>query len=79
MRNGKEVQKLLIDRFDRLESKVDKLFDIVPTLDKKIEVMKAETLTEAKTVSKIHGRIWGVITAAIALASVGVAILALLK
>ena len=68
------LEKLILDRFDRLEGKVDELLThTIPSIQTQIAVAKAETTTEARTMVRLHGRIWGGITLAISLAGLALA------
>ena len=57
------IEKMLVDRFDRLEGKVDKLVeDVVPTIRTEIAVVKTESKSTAKTTSIIVGGRVAVVT-----------------
>lgn len=74
MKNGKELEKLILDRFDRLENKVDEIrTKSLPDLERKYAVLKAETTSEAKGASKVYGAIWGGVTLVVSLVGLAIA------
>lgn len=68
------VQGLMLQKLDSLEKKVDKLAtEIVPTIMTQVAVNSQITKDEAKSQSRIHSMIWGVITLTVSLAGIAVA------
>ena len=56
--NDKEIQKLILQRFDRLEGKLDKLLEeVIPGLRTDMEVVKIKSNGSAKIIAGIGGAI----------------------
>ncbi len=67
MKNGEKLEKLLIERFDRLEEKVDNLrVTEIPQLRTEIEIIKEKTGRAAKTTALVGGAVTLVVSTAIA-------------
>ncbi len=67
VKNGEKLEKLLIERFDRLEEKVDSLRTIeLPNLKTEIALIKERTGRTAKIVTLVGGAVTLVVSTAIA-------------
>ncbi len=67
MKNGDKIEKLLIERFDRLETKVDSLRTIeIPNLKTEVALIKERTGRSAKITALVGGAVTLVVSTAIA-------------
>lgn len=64
------VEKMILDRFDRLEAKLDRLtIEVVPKIKEDFAVYKAAARAEASAEAKFHGRLWGGLALAVSAVS----------
>jgi hypothetical protein len=72
----KTVQDIILDRFDKLEKKIDDITTVaIPKIMTDMAVTNQEMKSEAKLTSRTHGMIWGGITLLVSLTSLAVAYL----
>ena len=74
MKNGTKLEKIILERFDRLEQKVDDIATKhIPQLQISQAVLKSEVTSEAKLTSKVHGLMWGGVTLIVSLTGLAIA------
>jgi hypothetical protein len=70
----KTVQDLIIEKLTILEKKIDDISSTaLPKVVTDVAVMKTEAIIEARTTSRIHGTVWGVITLGVSIAGLAIA------
>lgn len=72
----KTVQDVILDRFDKLEKKIDEITTVaIPKIMTDLAVTNQEVKSEAKLTARTHGMVWGGITLLVSLTSLAVAYL----